>query len=388
MGASKRSALTKLAEGANVAACTVLLLPPFLLSGACVTAVLLVLFAVLWPLRREWFERCCAALVPLAANSLVVVPEWWAGVNLRCYGDTAAWEAVGRDNGIMMCNHRSDIDWLTGWAVGIRVGALGSYRAIMKRSALFVPVLGTLWWLSGYVFITRNWMKDKDLMLRSFANINASPLPYMLVLFAEGTRFTHNKLKIAQEFAKSKGMPVPKHTLVPKTRGFVAVASNLAQSVDAVYDVTFMPAEGKPAPSLFGLFCRRPAEIHVHVRRIDAKELPEGEHELKEWCLDLFRSKDAALEAHAKANRFDAPEYVGAPRRLDTLLIALFWVCAYAYLMWTYALPAVASLAAEGKTRLIMRIGAAGVVAAVMLVRTFIRASSAKTTDVKVPKQA
>ena len=42
-----------------------------------------------------------------------------------------------------------------------------------------------------------------------------------LLLFCEGTRFTEEKHKISLEIAKKKGLPVMKHHLLPRTKGFV-----------------------------------------------------------------------------------------------------------------------------------------------------------------------
>jgi hypothetical protein len=51
-----------------------------------------------------------------------------------------------------------------------------------------------------------------------FSRLASTPKPIWLCLFVEGTRFTKAKLLAAQEFARSKGRPVPHHTLVPKTK--------------------------------------------------------------------------------------------------------------------------------------------------------------------------
>lgn len=44
------------------------------------------------------------------------------------------------------------------------------------------------------------------------------PLPFWLALFVEGTRFTQAKLLAAQEYANSTGLPVPRNTLIPRTK--------------------------------------------------------------------------------------------------------------------------------------------------------------------------
>ena len=48
-----------------------------------------------------------------------------------------------------------------------------------------------------------------------------------LCLFAEGTRFTPEKHKISVEFAESRGLPVLKHHLFPRTKGFCFILKNM-----------------------------------------------------------------------------------------------------------------------------------------------------------------
>jgi len=48
------------------------------------------------------------------------------------------------------------------------------------------------------------------------------PVPFWLAIFAEGTRFTQAKLLDAQQYAHSKGLPVPKNVLLPRTKVIMA----------------------------------------------------------------------------------------------------------------------------------------------------------------------
>lgn len=43
-------------------------------------------------------------------------------------------------------------------------------------------------------------------------------MPFWLALFVEGTRFTQTKLAAAQDYAASRGMPVPRNVLIPRTK--------------------------------------------------------------------------------------------------------------------------------------------------------------------------
>ncbi|XP_023319306.1 1-acyl-sn-glycerol-3-phosphate acyltransferase delta-like [Trichogramma pretiosum] len=66
-----------------------------------------------------------------------------------------------------------------------------------------------------------------------------------LLLYAEGTRFTPEKVEASKKFAKEKGLPVLKHHLTPRTRGFTASIPHLRGKVDAIYDIqlAFKPSE-------------------------------------------------------------------------------------------------------------------------------------------------
>lgn len=46
----------------------------------------------------------------------------------------------GKENALLICNHRSDIDWLIGWVLAQRAGCLGSTVAVMKKEIKYFPV--------------------------------------------------------------------------------------------------------------------------------------------------------------------------------------------------------------------------------------------------------
>lgn len=78
-------------------------------------------------------------------------------------------------------------------------------------------------------------------MQKGYSQLASYPRPFWLCLFVEGTRFTQAKLRAAQEFAASKGLPVPHYTLVPKTK---------------VRQQTFQESGGLPGlPTLVEIFC-------------------------------------------------------------------------------------------------------------------------------------
>ena len=54
---------------------------------------------------------------------------------------------------------------------------------------------------------------------------------------AEGTRFTKEKHEASRRFAEEKGLPVLKHHLTPRTKGFTTSLPHLRGKVGGIYDV-------------------------------------------------------------------------------------------------------------------------------------------------------
>jgi lysophosphatidic acid acyltransferase/lysophosphatidylinositol acyltransferase len=64
------------------------------------------------------------------------------------------------------------------------------------------------------------------LLQTGFQRLEGFPRVLWVALFVEGTRFTKAKLTGAQEFARSHGMRVPRHVLVPRTKASLTTPSS------------------------------------------------------------------------------------------------------------------------------------------------------------------
>lgn len=59
-----------------------------------------------------------------------------------------------------------------------------------------------------------------------------------LLIFAEGTRFTKEKHEASLKFAKEKNLPLLKHHLTPRVKGFISAVPFMRGKDAAIYDVT------------------------------------------------------------------------------------------------------------------------------------------------------
>lgn len=115
---------------------------------------------------------------------------------------------------------------------------------------------------------------------------------FKLLLFAEGTRFTPEKAEASQKFAETKGLPVLKHHLTPRTRGFTASMPHLRGKVDAIYNIqlAFKPTETNK-PTMTNLLNGKGVEAHMYIKRIPLNSVPEDEAAATKWLHDIYQEK-------------------------------------------------------------------------------------------------
>ncbi|WCJ36903.1 1-acyl-sn-glycerol-3-phosphate acyltransferase 3 [Euphorbia peplus] len=297
----------------------------FMLSGFIVNLLQAVLFVTIRPFSKCLYRRTNKILAELLWLELIWLVDWWAGLKIEVYADDETFQLMGKEHALVLCNHRSDIDWLVGWVLAQRSGCLGTSLAIMKKEALYLPILGWSMWFSDYVFLERSWAKDETTLKSGFKRLADFPMPFWLALFVEGTRFTEAKLQAAQEFAISKGLPVPRNVLLPRTKGFVSAVVNMRSFVPAIYDCTLAVPKYQPAPTMLRIFRGQSSVINVQIRRHPMQELPETADGISQWCKDIFVTKDAMLENYITMGKFSDRKHQDIGRPIKSLIVILTW---------------------------------------------------------------
>lgn len=257
--------------------------------------------------------------------------DWWANLKIEVYADDETFELLGKEHALVISNHNSDLDWLVGWILAQRSGCLGSALAVMKKEAKVLPIIGWSMWFSDYVFLERSWGKDERILQSGFERLADFPMPFWLALFVEGTRFTQAKLLAAQEFAASRGIPVPRNVLIPRTKGFVSAVTHLRSFVPAIYDATVAVANSQPAPTFLRIFRGQSSVIKVLLERHSMQELPETADGIAQWCKDAFVTKDAVLEKYFSNDIFSDKKLQDIGRPKKSLFVMIFWSSLLAY---------------------------------------------------------
>lgn len=92
-----------------------------------------------------------------------------------------------------------------------RLKVLGNGRVFVKKIIKYVPIIGWAWSFSDVAYLARDWEKDQEVMAKSIRSLSEYPDPMWLLLFAEGTRLSPEKLEASRDFARKRGLPVLRH---------------------------------------------------------------------------------------------------------------------------------------------------------------------------------
>ncbi|XP_031566730.1 lysocardiolipin acyltransferase 1-like [Actinia tenebrosa] len=203
------------------------------------------------------------------------------------------------DTALIVMNHRCHFDWMFYWSVLMRYGKLCYLRIVMKDILRHIPGIG--WGMQGamYLFLKRHWEQDEvylNTVLDYFKDLN---YPIQLMIFPEGTNLDEKSQPRSESYARKNNLPIYKHVLHPRVRGFIHCVEKLRKAtkrLDAVYDVTIGYDEDycyKEQDIITGNF---PKEIHFHIQRYTTSELPSEYTSLEEWLVKRWAEKEERLK--------------------------------------------------------------------------------------------
>ncbi|XP_062054825.1 1-acyl-sn-glycerol-3-phosphate acyltransferase epsilon isoform X2 [Lepus europaeus] len=261
------------------------LLPGVVLLGTAPTYVLawgvLRLLSACLPAR--FYQRMDDRLYCVYQNMVLFFFENYTGVQILLYGDLPK----NKENIIYLANHQSTVDWIVTDMLAIRQNALGHVRYVLKDGLKWLPLYG--FYLSQMY----------------------------LVIFPEGTRYNPERTEVllaSQTFAAQQGLPVLKHVLTPRIKATHVAFDSMKDYLDAIYDVTVIyegkhdKGQRKAAPTMTEFLCKECPKIHIHIDRIDKKDVPEEEAYMRRWLQERFEIKDKLL-----LEFYDSPD----PERRD-----------------------------------------------------------------------
>ncbi|XP_033347700.1 1-acyl-sn-glycerol-3-phosphate acyltransferase gamma-like [Bombus vosnesenskii] len=304
----------------------------FLTSGLIINFFQCLLYFGLRPFSIYLYRKINCYLCYSLYSQLVFVPEWWSELDIVLYMNKDDVEKFRKNHKYILMNHRYEIDWLCGWIICERTGVLGNCKAYVKKSLQYVPILGWAWRFAGYIFMERNWEKDKEVITSQIKELVNYPDSISLLLCAEGTRFTTEKLEASQKFAQKANLPILNYHLTPRTKGFVASLPHMRGKISDIYDMQLQFKSDDPVkPTLTNLLQGKRITAYICLFRIPLEEVPEDEKGAEEWLHKHYEKKDRMAESFEQTGDFF--ELSGVPklekitlkRRYNSLVNIIFW---------------------------------------------------------------
>ncbi|CAG9859637.1 unnamed protein product [Phyllotreta striolata] len=286
----------------------------FFTSGVVVNLTQCLLYITIRPFNKWLYRKINWYLCYTLYTQLVCLGDWWSQTKVNIYIDREVFDKYfGKEHAYIIMNHTYEIDWLIGWMVADRIQLLGNCKAYAKKVIQYIPVLGWAWKCSEFVFLERNFEKDKETINKQITELAEHPDPMWLLLFPEGTRFTPKKHEASVEFANKHNLTPLKHHLLPRTKGFVASLPSMRGKVPAIYNVELAFDEQDPIkPTVTNLLLGKPTEAHMYFRRIPFEEVPAEPAQQDEFLKQMFVDKDKLRDSFLKTGDFFATS--GVPR--------------------------------------------------------------------------
>ncbi|XP_077298137.1 1-acyl-sn-glycerol-3-phosphate acyltransferase gamma-like [Arctopsyche grandis] len=305
----------------------------FFTSGMLISSLQGILYFTLRRINKKLFRKINYYLAYTFYCQLVFLVEWWSQSEILAYIDKFEFDKYfGNEHGFALVNHHYEIDWLMCWKICDAIGNLGNCKSFMKKFIQYVPPMGWSAKCVDCIFLDRSYEKDKEIIFNEMQDIATYADPVWVLLFAEGTRFSPQKHEVSQKYAEKNGLPILKHHLTPRTKGFITSLQGMKGNINAIYDVNIAFNESdKVAPTMTNLLSGKKVICHVHIRRIPIEDVPETEEGASKWLHDLYVEKDKMQESFSKTGDFFVASGVKKirpfkmNRRLYSLLNIIFW---------------------------------------------------------------
>ncbi|KAH9280520.1 Lysocardiolipin acyltransferase 1 [Echinococcus granulosus] len=202
-------------------------------------------------------------------------------IQIRLFGDdfvlpssviTEAVESTSTGtSSLLILNHRTRLDWIFAFSLGRYARHL---KVVLKRELSNLPGVGWAMQMDGFIFLRRRIAVDLARIQQAVEYLLRLQGSAHILLFPEGTDLSVYGLKKSDVFAAKAGLPRYRYTLHPHTTGFETFARALGSELAYVYDVTVAYPYALTESELRMATGHCPQEVHFHVRRWPAHQLP------------------------------------------------------------------------------------------------------------------
>ncbi|OQR78279.1 1-acyl-sn-glycerol-3-phosphate acyltransferase epsilon-like [Tropilaelaps mercedesae] len=193
-----------------------------------------------------------------------------------------------------------------------KTGNLSRVRGVFKEALIWLPFFGFFMHARGILYVDRtdvNW-KNFDAACRK---LHRKKIPFSMLIYPEGTVMNwaldeRNVWEKNRAYARSNGEQPFEYVLFPRYRGLFRLLKHLRGNTQALYDFTIIYESTRTGngfrrrtPSIFDIAAIAGSAVHIHLRRIDIKDVPEEEEEFKRFLIERFAFKERLADSYIAA---------------------------------------------------------------------------------------
>jgi 1-acyl-sn-glycerol-3-phosphate acyltransferase len=215
--------------------------------------------APLYFFNKDYFYAYMALTKQSFAYLIISLTQWFTPTVIRVSGDISVRGQLRRNKAglletnfperlVVIMNHQIYVEWVYLWWIAYTNKMHGHVYIILKESLKYIPFLGPGMMFYGFIFMARNWAKDKARLayrLKKLKGRHNGPLsgsqdldPMWLIIFPEGTNLSANTRKRSAAWAAKQGIEDLRYQLLPRSTGLQFCLQELNGTIQWVYDCT------------------------------------------------------------------------------------------------------------------------------------------------------
>ncbi|OJD32054.1 acyltransferase-domain-containing protein [Diplodia corticola] len=259
---------------------------------------------------------------------ITTMTQWWSPTKVHVSGDASipsqlslkpdgSLECRFPERMVLMANHQLYTDWLYLWWIAYTSKMAGHVYIILKESIKNIPLIGWGSQFYNFIFLARNWEKDKPRFQEHLQQLSNPKDPMWLIIFPEGTNLSASTRESSRRWAEKNGIKDMRHQLLPRSTGLKFCLENLKDSTDWLYDCT-IAYEGVPTGeygqdiyTLQSSFFegRPPKSVNMHWRRFRISSIPlHSDKAFEAWLRNRWKEKDHYLDYYQRTGAFPSTD--------------------------------------------------------------------------------
>ncbi|GME23843.1 Phospholipid/glycerol acyltransferase [Neofusicoccum parvum] len=259
---------------------------------------------------------------------VTTLTQWWSPTKVHVSGDSSlpgqlflkedgSLECKFPDRIVLMANHQLYTDWLYLWWVAYTNKMAGHVYIILKESIKNIPLIGWGSQFYNFIFLARNWEKDKPRFQEHLQQLSNPKDPMWLIIFPEGTNLSKSTRESSRRWAEKNGIQDMRHQLLPRSTGLKFCLENLKHTTEWLYDCTIayegvpLGQYGQDIYTLQSSFFegRPPKSVNMHWRRFRISSIPlHSDKAFEVWLRNRWKEKDHYLDYYLRKGAFPSTE--------------------------------------------------------------------------------